>query len=71
MSDWTQETLAKKAKLDLKDTTLTAFDDCMTKAGLDREEARLFVRALVPEEIAFMRVLVDHWIGTERPPSTT
>ena len=66
MSDWTQETLAKAAKKDLKEGTLMGYDVCLVN-GLDRNEAKAFLRGMIPEEVAFMRILVDHWIDTERP----
>ena len=64
MSDWAGAVLAK-AKL--KADTLTVYDHGID-AGFDRGEARALCRGLVPEEVAFMQILVDYWLDTERPP---
>ena len=63
MSDWTE---AVVAKAQLKSDVLTVYDHGID-AGFDRGEARALCRGLVPEEVEFMRVLVDYWIDTERP----
>jgi len=63
MSDWAQATAAKA---ELKAQVLTVYDMCLT-VGFDRGEACAVARSLVPEDVAFMRTLVDYWVDTERP----
>ena len=70
MSDWTGEAIAKMAKKDMKDETLKAYDYSI-ECGFDHGEAKAIVRGLIPNEIAFIRTLIDHWIDTERPANRT
>ena len=63
MSDWTNATLAKA---ELKATTLEIYDRAL-EANFTPGEAVALCRGLVPEELAFFRVLVDYWIDSERP----
>ncbi len=66
MSNWTDEVMAKQTKQSMKDDTLAGFDR-LCALGFDHEEAKVALRGMVPEEVSYIRVLVDHWIDTERP----
>ena len=54
------------AKAQLKAHILEIYDRALV-ADFTHGEAVALCRGLVPEEIAYFRVLVDYWIDTERP----
>ena len=70
MSDWTEKVLAGTAKKELKQITLDMYDKALT-IGCTPDEARAVTCGLVPEEIAFLRILVEYWLDKERVPASS
>ena len=69
MNDWIDKTVARESVADMKRIVLEAYDEGR-ELGLDAGETKALVRSMVPDELAFLRVLVDYWIDSERPSTT-
>ena len=70
MSDWTEKVLAGTAKKEMKEIVLEMYDKAVG-FGCTPGEARAVTCGLVPEEIAFLRILVEYWLDKERVPASS
>ena len=70
MSDWTEKVVATEAKKEMKQIVLDMYDKALT-IGCTPDEARAVTCGLVPDEIAFLRILVEYWLDKERVPASS
>ncbi|GAG33574.1 unnamed protein product [marine sediment metagenome] len=69
MSDWIDKAVAKEAKDTMKACLIEVYDKAL-ESNFTPGEARALARGLIGDEVAFLRVLVDYWIDSERPSIT-